>query len=172
MIELGGGEIEVVHAVDDEDRDQRAERANERACGLPHEDEGDDDGGLGEGVVSGVDAEHPVDDLDRPPRQRRQLVVAELPFAAVGQRLDQIERQVQVKDRRQGGPDGGMEDEEGGKGRLRPAFDRVDQSEHGQCRMVPALYRLSFNTRRRPRGNRGVSASGGIWRGDAVRAPC
>jgi hypothetical protein len=30
-----------------------------------------------------------------------------------------------------------MDDEEGGEGRLRPAFDRVDQSEHGRCRMGP-----------------------------------
>ena len=172
VIELGGGEIEVVHTVDDQDRDQRPERADERARGLPHEDEGDDDDRLGEGVIGGIDAKHPVDDLDQPPWQRRQLVITELPFAAVGQRLDQIERQVQVEDRRQRGPDDGMEEEEGGEGRLRPAFDRVDQSEHGQSRMGLALYRLSLNTRRRPRGNRGVSASGGIWRGDAVRAPC
>ena len=65
VIELGGGEIEVVHAVDDQDRDQRPERANERARGLPHEDEGDDDDRLGEGVIGGIDAKHPVDDLDQ-----------------------------------------------------------------------------------------------------------
>ena len=146
--------------------------ADERARGLPHEDEGDDDDGLGEGVIGGIDAEHPVDDLDHPPRQRRQLVVAELPFAAVGQRLDQIERQVQVEDRRQRDPDDGMEERKAAKAVCgRRSTASINRNMVNAAWVLP-LYRLSLNTRRRPRGNRGVSASGGIWRGDAVRAPC
>ena len=60
-------------------------------------------------VIGEVVADQPVGDLDQPPGQRRQLVVAELPFAAVDQRLDQVERQIGVEQRRQHGPDRGMQ---------------------------------------------------------------
>ena len=128
VIELGGGEIEVVHTVDDQDCDQRPERANERARGLPHEDEGDDDDRLGEGVIGGIDAKHPVDDLDQPPRQRRQFVITELPFAAVDEGFDQIERQIGVNERRQDAPDDKMHGQEAAEGGSRLALDPTDES--------------------------------------------
>ena len=43
-------------------------------------------------VIADVVADRAIDDIHKPPRQRRELVVAELPFAAVDQRLDQVER--------------------------------------------------------------------------------
>ncbi len=57
----------------------------------------------------------PVGDLDQPPGQRRQLVVAELPFAPVHQRLDQVERQVGVEQGRQHRPDQRMQRQKGGQ---------------------------------------------------------
>src|SRR5665811_258177 len=50
---------------------------------------------------------------------KRQLVIAELPFAPVNQCLDQVERQIGVEQRRQRGPDRGMQSQEGGKGLAR-----------------------------------------------------
>src|SRR5665811_258176 len=47
------------------------------------------------------------------------LVIAELPFAPVNQCLDQVERQIGVEQRRQRGPDRGMQSQEGGKGLAR-----------------------------------------------------
>ena len=130
VIELGGGVVEVMQPVDDQDRHQRAARADERQRGPPHDGKGRDDRDLRHDIVGGVDSDQPVDDLDQPPRQRRQLVVAQLPFAAVGQRLDQIERQIRIEDRRQRGPDHEMQNEEQRKGRLRAAVDHGDQSGH------------------------------------------
>ena len=73
------------------------DRADQRPRRCPDQREGDDDHDLGQGVIGDVGAEQPVHDFDQPPRQRRQLVGAEHPFAAVGERLDQIERQIGVK---------------------------------------------------------------------------
>jgi hypothetical protein len=65
-----------------------------RPRGRPDENERNHHRGLRQSVIGGVGAKRPMHDLDQPPRQWRQLVVAELPFAAIGQGLDQIERQV------------------------------------------------------------------------------
>ncbi|MEI9805951.1 MAG: hypothetical protein WDN48_18225 [Pseudolabrys sp.] len=70
----------------------------------------------------------PVGDLDQPPGQRRQLVIAELPFTAINQRFDQIERQIGVKYRRQRGPDRDMQRHKGGKG---PAWRGGDPAREG-----------------------------------------
>ncbi len=127
VIELHRCELEIVKAVDNQHRDQRAQRADQRPRGGEDQRKSDDHGRLRQRVIGGVGARSPVRDLDQPPRQRRQLVVAELPFAAVGQRLDQIERQIGVKERRQRGPDREMQRQEAAESRLRPAFDKTDQ---------------------------------------------
>ena len=105
VIELGGGVMEVVQAIEDQDGDQRADRADQRTRGQPDQRERGDHRELRQRVIGGVEPDQPVQQLDQPPRQRRQLVVAELPFAAIGQRLDQIERQIGIEQRRQRGPD-------------------------------------------------------------------
>ena len=112
-----------------------------RAVGQ-HGNEGDDHGHLRQRVIGGIGAEHaPVHDLDQPPRQRRQLVVAELPFAAVGQGLDQVERQVGVEQRRKRGPDHEVQGEEGGERGPRVAFHRIHQSSHTHCAVGPPFLR-------------------------------
>ena len=128
VIELHRRVLEVMHAVDDQHGKERAGRADQRPRRRPHRDEGDDHRHLRQRVIGGVGAERPVHDLDQPPRQRRQLVVAELPFAAVGQRLDQVERQVGVEQRRQRGPDHEMQSEERGERRPRRRLDPVDEA--------------------------------------------
>ena len=85
VIELGGGVMEVVQAIDDEHGDQRADGADQRTRGQPDRRKGADHRELRQRVVGGVVAHEPVHELDQPPGQRRQLVIAELPFAAVGQ---------------------------------------------------------------------------------------
>ena len=80
-------------------------------------------GGLRQQIVSEVVAGEPVHDLDQPPGQRRQLVVTELPFAAICQCLDEIERQIGVEQGRKGRPDDGVEDQNGGQ---RPPGRRHD----------------------------------------------
>src|SRR5262249_60662757 len=82
-------------------------------------------------VIGGVDPNRPVDQLDQPPRQRRQLVVAELPFAAIGEPLDQIEGQIRIKQRRQGRPDRKVQREGGGGSRLRTGAGGGGRSRTG-----------------------------------------
>ena len=160
VIELGGAEIEIVHAVDDQDRGQRAGCADQRPRRQPHRHESDDHGDLAERIDGGIGAEQLVGGLDQPPRQRRQLVVAELPFAAVNQRLDHVDRQVEVEERGQRRPDQPVHDQEAGENRLRAAFHRVDQSGHGHCVSVRRCAR-SLSTpsaaRNRGAGRAGVS---------------
>ena len=60
VIELGRRVLEVVQAVDDQDRDQRAARADQRQRRHPDQREGGDDRGLRQRVVGSVGAEHPV----------------------------------------------------------------------------------------------------------------
>ena len=135
VIELGGGEMEVVHAVENEDGDERADGAHQRASGQPNHRKGRHHRDLRQRVVGGVDPDHPVDEFHQPPRQRRQLVVTELPFAAIGQRLDEIERQIGIEQRRQRGPDDNVQRQEHGEGRLRTTLDGGDQFRHrmGRC---------------------------------------
>ena len=128
MIELHRRVLEVMHAVDDQHRNERAGRPDQRPRRRPHRDEGDDHHRLRQRVIGGVGAERPVHDLDQPPRQRRQLVVAELPFAAICQRLDQVERQVGVEERRQRGPNHEMQRQERGKRRPRRLLDPIDEA--------------------------------------------
>ena len=70
VVELGGGVIEVVQAVDDQHGDQRPARAGERprqrenrGQGRPHRD-------LRQQVIGEVMTDQPVDTFDEPPRQR------------------------------------------------------------------------------------------------------
>ena len=92
-------------------RDQGAYRARQRTRHRKHHGKGRQHGGLGQRVEEHVASEQPVYDLDQPPRQWRQLVIAELPFAAVDQGLDQVERQIDEEDRRQCGPDREVQDQ-------------------------------------------------------------
>ena len=142
VIELGGRVVEVVQAVDDEHGDQRADGAGERPRGQEDQPQRRHHGGLRQQVVSEVVADEPVHDLDQPPGQRRQLVVTELPFAAVGQRLDQIERQIGVKQGRKGRPDrrrGGPE------WRPRPArAPRRSDLERQHCRAPASAERSTW----------------------------
>ena len=64
VIELGGAEIEIVHAVDDQDRGQRAGCADQRPRRQPHRHESDDHHDLAERIDGGVGAEHAPGDLD------------------------------------------------------------------------------------------------------------
>ena len=127
VIEFHRGVLEIMHAVDDQHGDQRAHRADDGPRGGKDENKGDDHHRLRQRVISSVAAEQPVGDLDQPPGQWRQLVVTELPFAAIGEGLDEIERQVGVKQARQRGPNREMHGQEGAECRLRPALDPADQ---------------------------------------------
>ncbi len=100
VIEFHRRVLEIMHAVDNEHGDERAGCADERPRRGKDQGKGDDDRGLRQGVIGGVHPKAAVHDLDQPPRQRRQLVGTERPFAAVGQGLDEIERQVGVKQAR------------------------------------------------------------------------
>ena len=98
----------------------------------PDQRKGADDRYLSESVVGDVVPSEPVDDLDQPPRQRRQLVVSELPLPAIGEGLDQIERQVRIKQCWQDRPDNKVQCEEHDKGELRPMLNRRDKCPNGR----------------------------------------
>ncbi len=117
-----------MQAIDDEDGDERAGRADERPRRREDQRKRGNNDDLGQRVIGDVGAEQAVHDLDQPPRQRRQLVGAERPFAAVSERLDQIERQIGVKHRRQRGPDGEMHGEKNAERGTRLPLDQGDQS--------------------------------------------
>ena len=130
VIELGGGVVEVMQAVENEDGNQRANGADERTRGQPHHREGPDHRDLRQRVICGVHAHQLVNQLDQPPWQWRQLVITKLPFAPIGKRFDEVERQVGIEQRRQRRPHQEMQREKHGKGRLRTALDGSDQSRH------------------------------------------
>src|SRR5690349_9180372 len=100
MIELDGGVVQVMQSVDNKHRNERACRACEGPRRRVNQPEGGDYGEVREEVIGEVVSNSPVDDLGQPPRERRQLIVAELPFSAVGERLDQVERKVGIEYRR------------------------------------------------------------------------
>src|SRR5499427_7296375 len=134
VIELGRGEIEIVQAVDDQHGGERTGGADEPPRQNPHQRKGGEHRDLGNQVVDRVDPDQPIRDLDQPPGKRRQLVVAELPFPAIGQRLDQVERQVGVKRAWQRGPQHGMQQRKGRKARARPVLQAVEQArDHRQA---------------------------------------
>ena len=86
-------------------------------------------------VIGGVGAEQAMHDLDQPPRQRRQLVIAELPFAAIGEGLDQVERQIGVET----APAAAVQTEKCSARKPaergpRPALDPADESQLGRTR--------------------------------------
>ena len=105
VIEFHRREIEIMHAVDDQHRDERAGRADDRQRRHIDKSKTRADDELGEEIIGEVAPDQPVDDLDHPPGQRRQLVMAQLPFAPIDQRLDQIERKIGIEDGRNGRPD-------------------------------------------------------------------
>ena len=139
VVELGGGVVEVVQAVDDEHGRERAQRPDQRPRRAVNQGESRHHRDLRQQVIGKVMTDGHERDLDQPPRQGRQLVVAELPFAAVDQRLDQVERQIGVKQRRQRGPDRGVQGQEGGKG---PAGAGGDPGQNGHA--AGRRHRLRF----------------------------
>jgi hypothetical protein len=135
VIELGRGVLKVVQAIDYEDGEEREDRSDHGACGEPDACKCADDRRLRQGIVADVAAHRPVNNFHQPPGQRRQLVVAKLPFTAIGQGLDEVERKVRVKQGRKGGPNREVKREKSEKGQLRPALDDAAKSRRraGNC---------------------------------------
>jgi len=133
VIEFRRGEMQVMQAIDDEQSEQGAQRPDQRPRRRPNRGERRQHAGLRQRVKEHVAAEQPVGDLHQPPGQRRQLVVAELPLAAVNERLDQVERQVGIERGRQRRPQRSMQREKGGKGRRRALLDYGESGAHGAC---------------------------------------
>ena len=129
VVELVGGVVEVVQPVDDEHGNERADAAEQRPRHGEDRGEGRDHRDLRQQVIGEVVPDQPVGGLGQPPRQRRQLVVAELPFAAVDQRLDQVERQIGVEQRRQCRPHRRMQQRKGGECLARRGLDPANECE-------------------------------------------
>src|SRR5260370_12137154 len=125
--------MKIMQTIDNEHGNERPDWIDYRTRGQPDRRKSADDRKLRKGIISGVAAYEPIQHLDQPPGQRRQLVVAELPFAAIGQGLDEIEWQGWYKEGRHGGPDEKKEGEKNGESPLRGTLDRADQSRH-RCR--------------------------------------
>src|SRR5216683_1115915 len=130
VIELRCSEREIVQPIDNKDRDQRSEPAHQLLRHGPHCRKGGNHRNLSEQIVEQVGSEQAVADLDQPPWQRRQLVIADLPFASVGQGLDQIERQVEKKRCRERSPYRDVQGQECRKDRGRPLLDNFDEMVH------------------------------------------
>ena len=160
VIEFDRRVLKIVQAVDDQHGNKRASRADERSRGSPDRRKGYDHRDLRQRVIRGVRAEQPIHDLDQPPRQRRQLVVADLPFAAIGERLDEIERQVGIEECGQRGPDDEMQGQEAAESGPRPALDPTDQSGRGpflgRCRRHGIRSDLGILTLKRREKNRAI----------------
>src|SRR5215831_728741 len=90
VVEFGGGVIEVMQAVDNQHRRKRAQRADDRPRRQPDQPQRKYNGDLRQQIICEVVTDQPIGNFDQPPGQWRQLVVSELPFAAVSQRLDQV----------------------------------------------------------------------------------
>jgi hypothetical protein len=108
VIEFRRSEVEVMQSVDDENRGC----CRGWGCHAKHESpygrKRRQNAHLSESVIGDIGSNRAVGDLDEPPRQGRQFVVAELPLASVGERLDDVERQVGIERERQDRPDGGV----------------------------------------------------------------
>jgi hypothetical protein len=111
MIEFDGRVGEIVQAIGDEHGDQSAGRAGKRSGCQPDQPQCGGHGQLCQKVVSKIVANHAINDFHQPPGQRRQFVIAELPFPAVGEGFDKIERQIGVKQRGKGGPHHNLKDQ-------------------------------------------------------------
>ncbi len=94
MIEFRRGEIEEMQSIDDQNGGRRGGRSCDPKHHRPYGRKRRQNAELPEGIIGHVGIEGAIGDLDEPPWQRRQFVVAELPFASVGQGLDDVERQV------------------------------------------------------------------------------
>jgi hypothetical protein len=128
MIELGRRVVEIVQTIDDQHRHQRSDRADQRPCRHPDQPKRSYDRYLRQQVISKVVADQAVDDFHQPPGQRRQFVVAELPFPPVRQGLDEIERQIRIEQGREGRPHYGVEAQDHGQ---RPLRGFEDPGQHG-----------------------------------------
>jgi len=136
VIELCRRVLEVMQAIDDQHGEERAGGADQRPRRGKNERKSNDDRCLCRSVVGDIGTEYAVHDLDQPPRQRRQLVGAELPFWAVSKGFDEIEGKVGVKERWQRGPNNEVECEEGAKRGLWPTFDPGNRFKYSfrRCR--------------------------------------
>ena len=124
VIELGGRVMKVVQPVDDKDRNKSTDLTDQRPCRPPDQREGADHGELGECIIGGIETNQSVHDLDHPPRQGGQLVVADLPFTAIGEGFNEIERKIGVEHRRQCRPNQPMQSAKKDEGALRVMLDR------------------------------------------------
>ncbi len=80
-------------------------------------------------VIGKVVTDDAIRYFDQPPGQRRQLVITELPLPAISQRLDQIERQIGVKQRRKGGPNRRMQEQNSRQSAPGGCYDPVDNGK-------------------------------------------
>ena len=150
MIEFHRRVLEIMQAVDDQHGDECAGRANKRPRGSKDQAKATTWRPAPARNRRRLAPNSRCDDLDQPPRQRRQLVVAELPFSAVGQRLDEIERQVGVEQCRQRGPDREMQGQEAAEAargrRLDPADKPGERSLFRRLRRGPQWLPMSAST--------------------------
>jgi hypothetical protein len=131
-------------AFEREHRDQRGRRRDDLAGEAPHHIHGADRRQRPEQIDDVHVADEAIGELGEPPRQRRMLPVAELPFLAERQILGEIELQIAAHDERQRGPDSEMEGQHPRQRRLRPLArpgnGRVDwamlRRVHGDVRHV------------------------------------
>ncbi len=105
VIELRRGVAEVMQPIGDQDGRECSGRPGDRQGGGEHQPKRNQHRDLRQRVIGEVVPNRLARDFDQPPGQRRQLVVAELPFPPVGQSLDQVERKVRVEQARQQRPD-------------------------------------------------------------------
>src|SRR5438270_4455307 len=102
--------MEIMKPIDDQHSHERANTADQGKCRPPYEGECAYDRDLRERVIGRIVSNGSVGYLDKPPRQWRQLVITELPFPAIGERFDEIDRQIVIKERGQNGPNHKMQD--------------------------------------------------------------
>ena len=67
VVEFDSRVLEIMQAIDDQHGNQRAGRADNRACCNEHQSKGDDHRGLRQRVIGDVRADHAIRDLNEPP---------------------------------------------------------------------------------------------------------
>src|SRR5206468_9440008 len=102
-------EVVIMHALEREYGDQRGDLVGDLARELPDSIEADDGGEWPEQIKRVDGSGETIAEVGDPPRQRRMLPVAELPFLAEREILDEIELQVRAGEDRQDGPDREMQ---------------------------------------------------------------
>src|SRR5262249_47043950 len=146
VIEFWRGEAEIVQTVDDQNCQQRARRADDPSCTGKNRGKGREYGELSSEIIGNVGANGAIKDLDSPPGEGWELVVAELPFAAVGECFDEIERKVRVERRRQDRPKREMHQGECREGLCRTLLDqRTEVIDQARRRHARSKYRKRWS---------------------------